>query len=194
MATRPSSELIHGSDLSISVKQFTSSLLLRQLRFLKANLRSFSLKHCLLAVRVDKLEVFGHAVDFECEGSHLVDRLQRKSGKYLLERCLLDPVLVDVHGILAVLNQTEQEPDSFVMSRNSQLVEEATHFKHLHMREDLGEESQELEAIDLHKQVLSQSLHSDLALVSVCLSPQAGANSFFGHLVEDELLHCVFFP
>ena len=62
------------------------------------------------------------------------------------------------------------------------------------MRENLGEESQELEAVDLHKQVLSKSLHSDLALMIVGLSPQAGANSSFDDLVEDKLFNFVFFP
>ena len=125
------------------------------------------------------------AVDFECEGSHLVDCLQGKSSKYLLEGGLFDPVLVDVHGMLAFLNLSKQEPDRFVVAWNSQLIEEATHFKHFHIREKFCEESQELEAIDLHKQILRKSLHSDLAVAIVCLSPQAGAHSYFGDLVED---------
>ena len=137
--------------------------------------------------------MLGQAVDFECEGGHLVDRLQGKSSKYLFERGLFNPVFVDVHGVLTILNLSEQESDRFVVARNSQLVEEATHFKHLHVRENLGEESQELEAIDLHEQVLRKSLHSDLALAIFCLSPQAGANPFFCDLVEDELLNCVVF-
>ena len=159
-----------ASNLSISVKQFIPSHLLL-LRFKNSNLTSLSLKHCFLAVRVDKLKVLGQAVNFECEGGHLVDRLQGKSSKYLFKGGLFNPVFVDVHGVFTILNLSEQESDRFVVARDSQLVEEATHFEHLHVRENLGEESQELEAIDLHEQVLRKSLHSDLALAIFCLSP-----------------------
>ena len=106
--------------------------------------------------------------------------------KNLLERGLLDAVLLNIHSFPTRLDQAEQEADCFVLSRNTQLVKVSAHFKDLNLRKDSRQVRQKFDATDLHIQELQKGLHSYFSVAVILgLGPQTGSNSIFLELVED---------
>jgi len=69
----------------------------------------------------------------------------------LLERCLADTILLNLHTLLQRFNEPEQVANSLVFARYTQLEEVAALLEKIHCLECLGEGTNKIETIGLHE-------------------------------------------
>lgn len=101
-----------------------------------------------LSIRVEKVKLV-KSVHLESEGSLVTIVLLSEVLEDLLKRGLLDTILLNVHVLLLLLDGSEEETNSFVLSWQTKLEEVTALLKKLHLFKHAAHGSDELETIGL---------------------------------------------